>query len=49
MRLNAIIAGVGMTPFGKHMDTGLKALGREALLFRTRFLVRMFNLRNVLT
>ena len=22
MRLNAIIAGVGMTPFGKHMDTG---------------------------
>ena len=32
MRLNAIIAGVGMTPFGKHMDTGLKALGAEAVL-----------------
>ena len=29
---NAIIAGVGMTRFGKHLDTGLKALGREALL-----------------
>jgi acetyl-CoA acetyltransferase len=28
----AIIAGVGMTRFGKHLDTGLKALGREALL-----------------
>ena len=31
MRLNAIVAGVGMTPFGKHMDTGLKALGAEAV------------------
>jgi acetyl-CoA acetyltransferase len=31
VRLNAIIAGVGMTPFGKHMDTGLKALGVEAV------------------
>jgi acetyl-CoA acetyltransferase len=30
VRLNAIIAGVGMTPFGKHMETGLKALGAEA-------------------
>ena len=29
---DAIIAGVGMTRFGKHLDTGLKALGREALL-----------------
>ena len=28
----AMIAGVGMTRFGKHMDIGLKALGREALL-----------------
>jgi acetyl-CoA acetyltransferase len=28
----AIIAGIGMTRFGKHLDTGLKALGREALL-----------------
>lgn len=27
----AIVAGVGMTRFGKWMDTGLKALGREAL------------------
>ncbi|MBW2447831.1 MAG: thiolase family protein, partial [Deltaproteobacteria bacterium] len=25
------VAGVGMTPFGKHMDTGLKALGAEAV------------------
>ena len=32
MRTNAIIAGVGMTRFGKHMDTGLKALGAEAVL-----------------
>jgi acetyl-CoA acetyltransferase len=31
MRLNAIVAGVGMTHFGKHMDTGLKALGAEAV------------------
>jgi acetyl-CoA acetyltransferase len=31
MRLNAYIAGVGMTHFGKHMDTGLKALGAEAV------------------
>lgn len=28
----AVVAGVGMTRFGKWMDTGLKALGREALL-----------------
>ena len=27
----AVVAGVGMTRFGKHMDTGLKALGREAV------------------
>ena len=26
------VAGVGMTRFGKHMDTGLKALGREAVV-----------------
>ncbi|MBW2232541.1 MAG: thiolase family protein [Deltaproteobacteria bacterium] len=31
MKLNAIVAGVGMTPFGKHMDTGLKALGASAV------------------
>ena len=31
MRLNAVIAGVGMTHFGKHMDTGLKAIGAEAV------------------
>jgi acetyl-CoA acetyltransferase len=31
MRFDAIVAGVGMTPFGKHMDTGLKALGAEAV------------------
>jgi len=31
MRINAIVAGVGMTRFGKHMETGLKALGGEAV------------------
>jgi acetyl-CoA acetyltransferase len=28
----AVVAGVGMTRFGKHIETGLKALGREAVL-----------------
>jgi len=31
MRLNAVIAGVGMTTFGKHLDRGLKSLGVEAV------------------
>ena len=31
MRFNAMIAGVGMTTFGKHMDRGLKSLGAEAV------------------
>jgi len=31
MRFNAVVAGVGMTHFGKHLDTGLKALGAEAV------------------
>jgi acetyl-CoA acetyltransferase len=31
MQLNAIVAGVGMTHFGKHLETGLKALGAEAV------------------
>ncbi|MBI1813756.1 MAG: thiolase family protein [Deltaproteobacteria bacterium] len=31
MRFNAVIAGVGMTQFGKHMETGLKALGAQAV------------------
>ena len=31
MRMKAIIAGVGMTTFGKHMELGLKALGAEAV------------------
>ncbi|MCC6828122.1 MAG: thiolase family protein [Novosphingobium sp.] len=31
MKQNAYIAGVGMTPFGKHVDTGLKALAAEAI------------------
>ena len=31
MRFDARIAGVGMTHFGKHLDTGLKALGAEAV------------------
>lgn len=31
MKLNAYIAGVGMTQFGKHLDLGLKAIGGEAV------------------
>lgn len=31
MKQNAYIAGVGMTPFGKHMDRSLKSLGQEAI------------------
>ncbi len=31
MALNAIIAGVGMTRFGKHLDLGLKAIGVPAV------------------
>jgi acetyl-CoA acetyltransferase len=31
MRFNAVIAGVGMTRFGKHLETGLKALGAQAV------------------
>lgn len=31
MKLNAVVAGVGMTRFGKHLETGLKALGGEAV------------------
>ncbi len=31
MKMKAVIAGVGMTRFGKHMETGLKALGAEAV------------------
>jgi len=31
VRLNAVVAGVGMTTFGKHRDKGLKALGAEAV------------------
>jgi acetyl-CoA acetyltransferase len=31
MRMSAIVAGVGMSRFGKHVDTGLKALGAEVV------------------
>ena len=31
MRQHAIIAGVGMTHFGKHLEIGLKAIGAEAV------------------
>lgn len=31
MKLHAVIAGVGMTRFGKHPDSGLKALAGEAV------------------
>lgn len=32
MRLNAIVAGVGMTPFGKHLDKSLKWLAGNPVL-----------------
>ncbi len=32
MKTNAYITGVGMTHFGKHMETGLKALGGDAIV-----------------
>lgn len=31
MKMNAYIAGVGMTRFGKHLDRGMKSLGGEAI------------------
>lgn len=31
MRFQAFVAGVGMTDFGRHLDTGLKALGAHAV------------------
>ncbi len=31
MRTDAIVAGVGMTNFGKHLDEGLKAIGGQAV------------------
>lgn len=31
MRQNAIVAGVGMTAFGKHLERGLKSIGVEAV------------------
>jgi acetyl-CoA acetyltransferase len=31
MKQNAVVAGVGMTNFGKHMDRGLKSLAGEAI------------------
>ncbi|MBV6506985.1 MAG: 3-ketoacyl-CoA thiolase [Acidimicrobiales bacterium] len=31
MEMNAIVAGVGMTPFGKHLERGLKSIGGEAV------------------
>ena len=32
MRVNAIVAGVGMTPFGKHLDKSIKWLGGQPAL-----------------
>ncbi len=32
MKTNAVVAGVGMTTFGRHMDRNLKSLGGEAIL-----------------
>lgn len=31
MKMNAVIAGVGMTTFGRHLDRGLKSIGAEAV------------------
>ena len=31
MKMNAYVAGVGMTRFGKHLDSTLKALAGEAI------------------
>jgi acetyl-CoA acetyltransferase len=31
MKQNAVVAGVGMTHFGRHLKTGLKAIGAEAV------------------
>ncbi len=31
MKMNAYIAGVGMTPFGKHLDKGLKGISASAI------------------
>jgi acetyl-CoA acetyltransferase len=31
MKMNAVVAGVGMTTFGRHLDRGLKSLGGEAV------------------
>ncbi len=36
MKLNAIVAGVGMTAFGKHRDRTLKSLAAEAILAALR-------------
>jgi acetyl-CoA acetyltransferase len=32
MKVNAIVAGVGMTKFGKHLDRSLKQLGSDPVL-----------------
>ena len=32
MKQNAYVAGVAMTPFGKHLDQSLKSLASEAVL-----------------
>jgi len=31
MKMNAYVAGVGMTPFGKFLDQGLKSIGGQAV------------------
>jgi acetyl-CoA acetyltransferase len=31
MKMNAVVAGVGMTHFGKHLERGLKSIGAEAV------------------
>jgi acetyl-CoA acetyltransferase len=31
MKMNAVVAGVGMTTFGRHLERGLKSIGAEAV------------------
>ena len=38
MKMNAVVAGVGMTRFGKHLESGLKAIGAFAGGAGRRFL-----------
>ena len=36
MRTDALVVGVGMTTFGKHLDRSIKSLAAEAVIRRDR-------------